>query len=125
MIDVIIALDFQTKVEVENLLAKFKEPVFTKVGMELFYSEGPQIVRYLKEQGHKVFLDLKFHDIPNTVAGAVKSVSSLGVDIINLHAAGGIKMMADAKAAIEAMKRAHPYEEVAFDIYPLLSEEEL
>lgn len=102
MIDVIIALDFQTKVEVENLLAKFKEPVFTKVGMELFYSEGPQIVRYLKEQGHKVFLDLKFHDIPNTVAGAVKSVSPLGVDIINLHAAGGIKMMADAKAAIEA-----------------------
>ena len=102
MIDVIIALDFQTKVEVENLLAKFKEPVFTKVGMELFYSEGPQIVRYLKEQGHKVFLDLKFHDIPNTVAGAVKSVSTLGVDIINLHAAGGIKMMADAKAAIEA-----------------------
>ncbi|MFB0919130.1 MAG: orotidine-5'-phosphate decarboxylase [Clostridiaceae bacterium] len=101
MKDVIIALDFQTKKEVTDFLKPFESPVFVKVGMELFYSEGPEIIRYLKNEGHKVFLDLKFHDIPNTVAGAVRSVASLGVDIVNVHAAGGIKMMADAKAEIE------------------------
>ena len=101
MKDVIIALDFQTKKEVTDFLKPFKTPVFVKVGMELFYSEGPEIIKYLKTEGHRVFLDLKFHDIPNTVAGAVRSVSSLGVDIVNVHAAGGIKMMADAKAEIE------------------------
>lgn len=93
MKDVIVALDFQSKEEVMEFLRNFPEPIYTKVGMELFYKEGPQIVRYLKSEGHKVFLDLKFHDIPNTVAGAVRSVASLDVDMMNVQAAGGIGMM--------------------------------
>lgn len=91
--DVIVALDYQSKKEVEELLAQFPEPIYTKVGMELFYREGPSIVTYLKDQGHRVFLDLKFHDIPNTVAGAVRSVCALNVDMMNVQAAGGIQMM--------------------------------
>lgn len=102
MKDVIIALDFQSKEEVVEFLKDFPEPVYTKVGMELFYKEGPQIVRYLKAQGHKVFLDLKFHDIPNTVAGAVRSVASLDVDMMNVQAAGGINMM---KAGLDELSR--------------------
>ena len=93
MKDVIVALDFQSKEEVVEFLKGFPEPIYTKVGMELFNREGPDIVRYLKAKGHKVFLDLKFHDIPNTVAGAVRSVASLDVDMLNVQAAGGIAMM--------------------------------
>ena len=70
--------------------------------MELFYKEGPEIVKYLKQEGHKVFLDLKFHDIPNTVAGAVRSVASLDVDMMNVQAAGGVKMM---EAGMEELKK--------------------
>ena len=102
MRDVIVALDFQSKDEVMAFLKQFPEPIYTKVGMELFYNEGPEIVRYLKSEGHKVFLDLKFHDIPNTVAGAVRSVASLDVDMLNLHAAGGIKMM---EAGLDELKK--------------------
>ncbi|MFZ2256511.1 MAG: orotidine 5'-phosphate decarboxylase / HUMPS family protein, partial [Clostridiaceae bacterium] len=87
MKDVIVALDFQSKDEVVEFLKGFPEPIYTKVGMELFNREGPDIVRYLKAKGHKVFLDLKFHDIPNTVAGAVRSVASLDVDMLNVQAA--------------------------------------
>lgn len=99
--DVIVALDFQTTEEVKDLLKDFPEPIYTKVGMELFYREGPAIVKYLKSLGHRVFLDLKFHDIPNTVAGAVRSVSSLDVDMMNVQAAGGIKMMSAGLAELE------------------------
>lgn len=100
--DVIVALDFQSKEEVTEFLSRFPHPIYVKVGMELFYREGPQIVRELKQDGHRVFLDLKFHDIPNTVAGAVRSVASLNVDMMNVQAAGGIKMM---KAGADELAR--------------------
>lgn len=103
MKDVIVALDFKNKEEALNFLNNFEESIYVKIGMELFYSEGPEIVREIKEMGHKIFLDLKFHDIPNTVAGAMRSCLSLGVDMINLHASGGSQMMT---AAMEEAKKA-------------------
>lgn len=98
----IIALDFPSKIEVADFLAKFpkEEALFVKVGMELFYQEGPAIVRWLKSLGHSVFLDLKLHDIPNTVEKSMIGLAKLGVDITNVHAAGGIKMMKAAKAGL-------------------------
>ena len=101
MKDVIIALDFKNREEVMVFLDQFTEPVYVKVGMELYYAEGPSIVREIKALGHKVFLDLKFHDIPNTVMGAVRSALKLDVDMMNLHAMGGGEMM---RSAMEAMK---------------------
>jgi len=103
MKDVIIALDFKNRKEVMGFLDLFKEPVYVKVGMELFYAEGPNIVREIKALGHKVFLDLKFHDIPNTVQGAVRSAASLDVDMMNLHATGGSEMMRSAMEALESI----------------------
>lgn len=103
----IIALDFQTLDEVKSLISKLQNLkddnplVYVKVGMELFYAEGPAVIKYLKEQNLKVFLDLKVHDIPNTAYGAVRSLVKLGVDMINVHAGGSIKMMQKAKAAID------------------------
>lgn len=102
MRDVIIALDFKNRKEVMGFLELFKEPVYVKVGMELFYAEGPDIVREIKALGHKVFLDLKFHDIPNTMQGAVRSAASLDVDMMNLHATGGSEMMRSAMEALES-----------------------
>ena len=101
--DVIIALDFKNAQETFSFLDKFtgRKP-YVKVGMELFYAEGPQIVRDIKERGHKIFLDLKLHDIPNTVKGGMRSLRDLGVDMTNLHAAGTIDMM---KAALEGLTR--------------------
>ncbi|ALS00565.1 orotidine 5'-phosphate decarboxylase [Enterococcus silesiacus] len=98
----IIALDFPSKIEVEDFLAKFpkEESLFVKVGMELFYQEGPEIVRWLKGLGHAVFLDLKLHDIPNTVEKSMIGLAKLGVDITNVHAAGGITMMQAAKKGL-------------------------
>ena len=97
--DVIIACDFSSKKETMAFLEKFgQRRPYVKIGMELFYGEGPQIVRDIKARGHKVFLDLKLHDIPNTVGKAMKSLSSLDVDIINVHAAGAIEMMQAAAA---------------------------
>ena len=96
----IIALDFSTKQEVENFLASFSEPLFVKVGMELFYQEGPELVRWIKKLGHDVFLDLKLHDIPNTVEAAMRGLSKLNVDLVNVHAAGGIEMMKAAKRGL-------------------------
>lgn len=91
---VIIALDFENKERTLDFLKKFKnEKLFVKVGMELFYSEGPAIIKEIKALGHKIFLDLKLHDIPNTVKGGMKSLARLGVDMVNVHAAGGVKMM--------------------------------
>ena len=101
--DVIIALDFKNKAETLAFLDRFqgKKP-FVKIGMELFYAEGPEIVREIKSRGHRVFLDLKLHDIPNTVKKAMARLTSLDVDMLNLHAAGGSEMM---KAAVEGLTR--------------------
>lgn len=102
MIDVIIACDFSTSEETLNFLDQFKEEKpFVKIGMELFYSEGAQIVKEIKKRGHKIFLDLKLCDIPNTVYKAMKNIAALGVDMTNVHAFGGVEMMKSAKKAIE------------------------
>ena len=92
---VIIACDFKDKADTIAFLDNFKdEKLFLKIGMELFYSEGPDIVREIKNRGHKIFLDLKLHDIPNTVEKGMRSLSNLGVDMTNVHAAGTKDMMA-------------------------------
>ncbi|PZG39526.1 orotidine-5'-phosphate decarboxylase [Listeria ivanovii] len=98
----IIALDFQTYQEVETFLAKFSgEALSVKVGMELFYSNGPMIVEKIKQQNHEIFLDLKLHDIPNTVKSAMTGLAKMGVDMVNVHAAGGKKMMEYAREGLE------------------------
>ena len=101
--DVIIACDFSSAEKTFEFLDKFegKKP-FVKIGMELFYAEGPSIVREIKARGHKIFLDLKLHDIPNTVKKAMSVLSGLDVDMTNLHAAGTCRMM---EAAIEGLTR--------------------
>ena len=101
--DVIIACDFASAKETLRFLEQFgSERPFLKIGMELYYAEGPQIVTALKERGHGVFLDLKLHDIPNTVKKAMRVLSGLGADIVNLHAAGTRAMM---EAALEGLTR--------------------
>lgn len=101
--DVIIACDFPTAEETFAFLDRFREEKpFVKIGMELFYGAGPEIVRKIKARGHKIFLDLKLHDIPNTVKRAMAVLSKLDVDLTNLHAAGGLDMM---RAAIEGLTR--------------------
>ena len=101
--DVIVACDFSSAEQVFSFLDKFtEEKPFVKIGMELFYAEGPQIVREIKARGHKIFLDLKLHDIPNTVKKALSVLSNLDVDITNLHAAGTTAMM---QAALEGLTR--------------------
>ena len=102
--DVIIALDFPTREETLSFLDQFPagEKPFVKIGMELFYAEGPQVVRDIKARGHKIFLDLKLHDIPNTVKRAMAVLSRLDVDMVNLHAAGTSEMM---RAALEGLTR--------------------
>ena len=101
--DVIIACDFDSAQKTFEFLDKFtgKKP-FVKIGMELYYAEGPSIVKELKARGHKIFLDLKLHDIPNTVKKSMAVLSRLDVDMTNLHAGGTIKMM---EAAIEGLTR--------------------
>ena len=100
--DVIIACDFANKEDLFNFLKPFKglNP-YLKIGMELFYSAGPEMVKELKELGFKIFLDLKLCDIPNTVEKAMRNIAKLGVDITNVHASGGIKMMEAAKRGLE------------------------
>ena len=101
--DVIIACDFATKKQVFDFLDLFKEEKpFVKIGMELFYAEGPEIVREIKKRGHKIFLDLKLHDIPNTVKKAMSVLRNLDVDMTNLHASGTIPMM---QGALEGLTR--------------------
>lgn len=101
--DVIVACDFSDKQQVLEFLDRFTErKPFVKIGMELFYAEGPQIVREIKARGHKIFLDLKLHDIPNTVRKAMAVLSHLDVDMVNLHAAGTKPMM---QAALEGLIR--------------------
>ena len=101
--DVIIALDFDSKAKTLAFLDQFtEEKPFVKIGMELYYAEGPAIVREIKERGHKIFLDLKLHDIPNTVKKAMSVLRELDVDMTNLHAAGTKAMM---EAALEGLTR--------------------
>ena len=101
--DVIIACDFSSAEATFDFLDKFTdEKPFVKIGMELFYAEGPSIVREIKKRGHKIFLDLKLHDIPNTVKKSMAVLSRLDVDMTNLHAAGTVDMM---KAAVEGLTR--------------------
>lgn len=101
--DIIIALDFPDEKQTLQFLDLFENtPLFVKVGLELFYSEGTSIIEEIKSRGHKIFLDLKLHDIPNTVKGGMRSLSNLGVDIVNVHASGTIEMM---KAAVEGATR--------------------
>ena len=101
--DVIIACDFASKADCLGFLDKFtgRKP-FVKIGMELYYAEGPSIVKEIKKRGHKIFLDLKLHDIPNTVKKSMAVLSRLDVDMTNLHAAGTVRMM---QAAIEGLTR--------------------
>ena len=101
--DVIIACDFNSKEDTFAFLDKFHDTKpFVKIGMELFYAEGPEIVKEIKKRGHKIFLDLKLHDIPNTVKKSMHVLSSLDVDLVNLHAAGTKAMMT---AALEGLTR--------------------
>ncbi|MCL2631407.1 MAG: orotidine-5'-phosphate decarboxylase [Firmicutes bacterium] len=102
--EVIIACDFPSKQELYAFLKPFEnakiEP-FLKIGMELFYREGPELIRELQKKGAKIFLDLKLYDIPNTVENAMKNIGRLGVQITNLHASGGVKMMASARKGLD------------------------
>lgn len=101
--DVIIACDFSNRAEVLSFLDKFQEQKpFVKIGMELFYAEGPEIVKEIKARGHKIFLDLKLHDIPNTVKKAMSVLSSMDIDMCNVHASGTSAMMS---AAVEGLMR--------------------
>ncbi|MBQ9330406.1 MAG: orotidine-5'-phosphate decarboxylase [Oscillibacter sp.] len=102
--DVIVALDFPGKAETLAFLDRFPagEKPFVKIGMELYYAEGPDVVREMKARGHRIFLDLKLHDIPNTVKRAMAVLSRLDVDMVNLHAAGASEMM---RAALEGLRR--------------------
>lgn len=105
MRDVIVACDFGNAAEALSFLDKFsscERKPFVKIGMELFYGAGPEIVREIKRRGHRIFLDLKLHDIPNTVRKTMKVLSALDVDMTNVHAAGTIEMM---KAAVEGLTR--------------------
>ena len=103
MKDVIIACDFSSKQQTLSFLDRFEDcKPFVKIGMELFYACGPEIVREIKARGHKIFLDLKLHDIPNTLKKAMHVLSELDVDMCNVHAAGTIEMM---KAALEGLTR--------------------
>lgn len=102
----IIALDFANRNEVEHFLKTFSgRQLFVKVGMELFYQEGPSILHLLKDSGHDIFLDLKLHDIPNTVKSAMKGLARLECDLVNVHAAGGKEMM---MAALEGLETGTP-----------------
>lgn len=101
--DVIIACDFNSKEELVKFLDRFEEEsIFLKVGMELFYAEGPEIIREIKDRGHKIFLDLKLHDIPNTVKKAMRVLANLDVDMVNVHASGTVAMM---EAALEGLTK--------------------
>lgn len=99
----IIALDFSSRKAVEDFLERFEnEELFVKIGIELYYQEGPSIVSFVKSKGHKIFLDLKLHDIPNTVENAMRGIAKLGVDMVNVHAAGGTQMIQAAKRGLIA-----------------------
>lgn len=124
----IVALDVHTMDDVKQLVSKLGDSVsFYKVGMELFYSVGPDVVKWLKAEGKQVFLDLKLHDIPNTVAGGMSSLMSLGADILNVHAAGGFTMMKVTAERLkeESEKRGIPCPKlIAITVLTSISQEE-
>ena len=124
--DVIIACDFKNKEELFKFLAPFKglNP-FLKIGMEIFYKEGPELVKELKKQGCKIFLDLKLHDIPNTVEKAMRNISELGVEIVNCHAAGGIEMMKAARRGLDFTEEGKKSELIAVTQLTSISQEAL
>ena len=103
--EIILACDFSTSTELFQLVDQFDQPLYLKLGMEAIYSQGLGIIDSLKARGHRIFLDLKLHDIPNTVAHAMANLAKLKVDMLNVHAAGGQEMM---KAAVEAVKNVNP-----------------
>jgi orotidine-5'-phosphate decarboxylase len=104
-----VALESAETAEAQRLIARLEGiPCYMKVGMQLFYASGPAFIRELKEGGYHVFLDVKMHDIPNTVMGGANSIAKLGVDMFNVHAAGGKKMMQSAIAGVEAACAANP-----------------
>ena len=120
--DVIIACDFASEKETIDFLDNFHdEKPYVKIGMELFYSVGPEIVREIKDRGHKIFLDLKLHDIPNTVKKAMRALSYLNVDMVNLHAAGTAAMMT---AALEGLTREDGTRPLLIAVTPLTSTSE-
>ena len=122
--DVIIACDFSSKEETLAFLDKFENEErkpFLKIGMELYYAEGNAIVKEIKRRGHKIFLDLKLHDIPNTVRKAMKVLSALDVDMVNVHASGTVEMM---KAAKEGLTRADGTRPLLFAVTQLTSTSE-
>lgn len=101
----IIALDFPGEEDVFAFLEQYNEPLYVKIGLELFLQEGSSIIKKIKDLGHEIFLDLKLHDIPNTVKSAMRGLARLGVDMVNVHAAGGSEMM---KAALEGLQEGTP-----------------
>ena len=124
--DVIIACDFKNREELFKFLEPFKglNP-FLKIGMEIFYKEGPELVRELKQKGCKIFLDLKLHDIPNTVEKAMRNISELGVEIVNCHAAGGIEMMKAARRGLDHTEEGKKSELIAVTQLTSISQETL
>ena len=122
--DVIIACDFKNKEELFKFLEPFKglNP-FLKIGMEIFYQEGPELVRELKRKGCKIFLDLKLHDIPNTVEKAMRNLGELGVEITNCHAAGGINMMKAARRGLDSTESGKKTELIAVTQLTSISQE--
>ena len=126
MRDVIIACDFKNKEDLFNFLKPFKgmNP-YLKIGMEIFYKEGPELVRELKKEGFKIFLDLKLHDIPNTVEKAMRNIGELGVEITNVHAEGGIKMMEAARRGLDSTELGKNTKLIAVTILTSISQEVL
>ena len=124
--DVIIACDFKNKEDLMTFLKDFEglNP-FLKIGMEIFYKEGPELVRELKAKGCKIFLDLKLHDIPNTVESAMRNLSELGVEITNCHAAGGIEMMKAARRGLDSTEAGKKTELIAVTQLTSISQEAL
>lgn len=126
MRDVIIACDFKDKESLFKFLVPFKglNP-FLKIGMEIFYKEGPSLVRELKQMGCRIFLDLKLYDIPHTVENAMKNISSLGVDITDCHAQGGIEMMKAARRGLDATEQGKKTKLIAVTVLTSFTKEVL
>ncbi len=124
MNNVIIACDFESKEKLFAFLKDFEglNP-YLKIGMEMYYKEGPQLVRELKEKGFKIFLDLKLHDIPNTVKKAMKQIGDLGVDITNVHAEGGIEMMRAAREGLNESENGKNTKLIAVTVLTSINED--
>ncbi len=124
--DVIIACDFKSRDELMTFLTPFKglNP-YIKIGMEMFYKEGPELVRELKKDGFKIFLDLKLCDIPNTVKAAMAKLAPLGCEIINLHAFGGIEMMKAAREGLDSCEEGKKSKLIAVTILTSINDETL